>query len=63
MHPVRMLFNRLPYAIGGPGERFLGPAILLQAYRWVVDSRDEATCERLDALEDRRSGCIVVTPS
>ncbi len=33
-------------------ERFLGPAILLQAYRWVVDSRDEATGERLDALED-----------
>jgi len=34
------------------GERFLGPAILLQAYRWLVDSRDEATGERLDNLED-----------
>ncbi|HSR71787.1 MAG TPA: succinate dehydrogenase iron-sulfur subunit [Kiloniellales bacterium] len=34
------------------GERYLGPAILLQAYRWVADSRDEATGERLDALED-----------
>ena len=34
------------------GERFLGPAVLLQAYRWLVDSRDEATGERLDALED-----------
>ena len=33
-------------------ERFLGPAILLQAYRWLADSRDEATGERLDALED-----------
>ena len=33
-------------------DRFLGPAILLQAYRWVIDSRDEATGERLDALED-----------
>lgn len=33
-------------------ERFLGPAILLQAYRWIADSRDEATGERLDALED-----------
>jgi succinate dehydrogenase / fumarate reductase iron-sulfur subunit len=33
-------------------ERFLGPAILLQAYRWIVDSRDETTGERLDALED-----------
>jgi len=34
------------------GERYLGPAILLQAYRWLVDSRDEKTGERLDALED-----------
>ncbi len=34
------------------GERYLGPAILLQAYRWLVDSRDEATGERLDHLED-----------
>lgn len=33
-------------------DRYLGPAILLQAYRWVVDSRDEATGERLDQLED-----------
>ncbi len=34
------------------GDRFFGPAILLQAYRWIIDSRDEATGERLDALED-----------
>jgi succinate dehydrogenase / fumarate reductase iron-sulfur subunit len=33
-------------------DRYLGPAVLLQAYRWIVDSRDEATGERLDALED-----------
>ena len=33
-------------------ERYLGPAILLQAYRWLVDSRDENTGERLDDLED-----------
>ncbi|HEY3912387.1 MAG TPA: succinate dehydrogenase iron-sulfur subunit [Stellaceae bacterium] len=33
-------------------ERYLGPAILLQAYRWIADSRDEATGERLDTLED-----------
>jgi succinate dehydrogenase / fumarate reductase iron-sulfur subunit len=33
-------------------ERYLGPAVLLQAYRWVIDSRDEATGERLDNLED-----------
>ena len=34
------------------GERYLGPAILLQAYRWIADSRDEFAGERLDALED-----------
>jgi succinate dehydrogenase / fumarate reductase iron-sulfur subunit len=33
-------------------DRYLGPAALLQAQRWVVDSRDEATGERLDDLED-----------
>jgi succinate dehydrogenase / fumarate reductase, iron-sulfur subunit len=33
-------------------DRFLGPAILLQAYRWLADSRDEAAQERLDELED-----------
>ncbi len=34
------------------GERYLGPAVLLQAYRWIADSRDRAAGERLDALED-----------
>ncbi|MBO33541.1 MAG: succinate dehydrogenase iron-sulfur subunit [Rhodospirillaceae bacterium] len=34
------------------GDRYLGPAILLQAYRWIADSRDERTGERLDNLED-----------
>ena len=34
------------------GEKYLGPAILLQAYRWLIDSRDEAKGERLDNLED-----------
>ena len=34
------------------GEKYLGPAILLQAYRWLADSRDEATGERLHDLED-----------
>jgi succinate dehydrogenase / fumarate reductase iron-sulfur subunit len=33
-------------------DRYLGPAALLAAYRWIVDSRDEATGERLDDLED-----------
>jgi succinate dehydrogenase / fumarate reductase iron-sulfur subunit len=34
------------------GDRYLGPAVLIQAYRWIADSRDEYTGERLDALED-----------
>ncbi len=33
-------------------ERYLGPAVLLQAARWIHDSRDEFTGERLDNLED-----------
>ena len=34
------------------GDRFLGPAVLLQSWRWLVDSRDEAREERLDSLDD-----------
>ncbi|HET7680210.1 MAG TPA: succinate dehydrogenase iron-sulfur subunit [Xanthobacteraceae bacterium] len=34
------------------GDRFMGPAALLQAQRWIKDSRDERTGERLDDLED-----------
>jgi succinate dehydrogenase / fumarate reductase iron-sulfur subunit len=33
-------------------DRYLGPAALLAAYRWIIDSRDEALGERLDELED-----------
>jgi succinate dehydrogenase / fumarate reductase iron-sulfur subunit len=33
-------------------DRYLGPAVLLQSYRWLNDSRDEASGERLDNLED-----------
>jgi len=33
-------------------DKFVGPAGLLQAYRFIADSRDEATNERLDNLED-----------
>jgi succinate dehydrogenase / fumarate reductase, iron-sulfur subunit len=34
------------------GDKYLGPATLLAAYRFIADSRDEYTGERLDALED-----------
>ncbi|XP_005186626.1 succinate dehydrogenase [ubiquinone] iron-sulfur subunit, mitochondrial-like [Musca domestica] len=33
-------------------DRYLGPAVLMQAYRWIIDSRDEATAERLNNLRD-----------
>src|SRR5580693_8180221 len=33
-------------------DRYLGPSILLQSYRWLADSRDQSTGERLDRLED-----------
>ncbi|MBV8800448.1 MAG: succinate dehydrogenase iron-sulfur subunit [Alphaproteobacteria bacterium] len=33
-------------------ERYLGPAALLQSFRWIADSRDECTGERLDDLQD-----------
>ncbi len=44
------------------GDRFLGPAVLLQAWRWLADSRDEATAERLDDMEGvfRLYGCHTI---
>lgn len=33
-------------------DKYLGPAVLMQAYRWIIDSRDESTAERLDKLKD-----------
>jgi len=32
-------------------DKYLGPAVLMQAYRWVIDSRDQYTQERLEALQ------------
>ena len=34
------------------GEKYLGPAVLLQAYRWIIDSRDEEKKERLKKVAD-----------
>jgi succinate dehydrogenase/fumarate reductase iron-sulfur protein len=33
-------------------DKYLGPAVLLQAYRWVIDTRDDYVLERLDNLND-----------
>ena len=42
VHPVLLLLHRCP-SYWWNGDRYLGPAVLLQAYRWIADSRDEAT--------------------
>ena len=34
------------------GDQYLGPAALLQAYRWIADSRDESSQSRLESLKD-----------
>ena len=34
------------------GDKYLGPAALMQSYRWIADSRDDATDERLEELND-----------
>lgn len=34
-------------------DKYMGPAVLLQAYRWIIDSRDESTAERLAFLDDQ----------
>ena len=33
-------------------DKYLGPAVLLQAYRWISDSRDTATAQRLEFVND-----------
>ena len=33
-------------------DKYLGPAVLLQAYRWIIDSRDEERKERLKKVAD-----------
>ena len=52
MHSVLLLLDTRCPSYWWNGDRYLGPAILLQAYRWIADSRDDDTGERLDDLED-----------
>jgi len=33
-------------------DKYLGPAVLMQAYRWIIDSRDQQSVERLGKLRD-----------
>jgi succinate dehydrogenase / fumarate reductase iron-sulfur subunit len=52
VHPVRQLLHVSCPSFWWNPDKFVGPAGLLQAYRFIADSRDEATGERLDNLED-----------
>ena len=47
---MKMLRGR--YNCSAPVCRYLGPAVLMQAYRWIIDSRDGQQAERLDRLRD-----------
>ena len=51
MRSLFLMFNLLPFLLVEWGQ-YLGPAVLLQAYRWIADSRDENTEQRLEELED-----------
>ena len=44
------------------GEKYLGPAVLLQAYRWIIDSRDEERKKRLKTVSDKLKlyGCHTI---
>lgn len=37
------------------GDKYLGPAALMQSYRWMIDSRDDYQQERLDKMDDEFS--------
>lgn len=50
-------------------DNYLGPAVLMQAFRWIIDSRDEYTEERLEALSGQKleacyqiSSCSMTCP-
>ena len=44
------------------GDKYLGPAVLLQAYRWIIDSRDDERKERLKLVADKLKlyGCHTI---
>jgi hypothetical protein len=54
VHPLLLLLDLLPELLGywWNQDRYLGRSILLQSYRWLADSRDQRSGERLDRLED-----------
>ena len=51
MYNVCVLFNSMPKLLVN-GDKYLGPAVLLQAYRWIVDRRDDERKTRLKTEAD-----------
>jgi succinate dehydrogenase / fumarate reductase, iron-sulfur subunit len=51
VHPLRGVHHQLPQPLAD--ENFVGPAAIVNAPRFIFDSRDEAADERLDILNDR----------
>lgn len=47
-----MLFVGVSVILGGNPDKHVGPPALSRTYRVIVDTRDMATCARLDNLED-----------
>ena len=52
MHPVRLLHDVVPELLVELATAISGRPRCCRRNRWIVDSRDEATGERLDNLED-----------
>ncbi|SQC38504.1 succinate dehydrogenase iron-sulfur protein [Klebsiella pneumoniae] len=67
---VRLLFDLVPVVLVEPGQVHRRPGCLLAAYRFLIDSRDTETSERLDGLSDAFSvfrchsimNCVSVCP-
>ena len=47
-----LLLHKLPKLLVEFPDKYLGPAVLMQAFRWIADSRDNATKERLEYVDD-----------
>ena len=50
VHPLRLLHDGLPAVLGRP--EYVGPAAIVNAHRFIFDSRDQAAAERLEILND-----------
>ena len=61
VHPVRQLLHQLPQLLVEP-DKFVGPAGLLQAYRFIADSRDQPPPSAWTTWKTR-TACSAATPS